>query len=277
MREGIERVLDEAVASLTGLAGRRRPKVGVVLGSGLGGVIDAAADVEEVHYSQIPGFAVSGVKGHVGSLAFARVGGVESVVMRGRVHLYEGHEPHVVVHPVRTLIRLGVEALVLTNAAGGLAPKLCAGDIMGISDHINLTGTSPLAGPNIDNLGPRFPVMAGAYDEDLRAHARAVAQREGIPYAEGVYAGVLGPAFETPAEVAALTRLGADAVGMSTVFETIAARHAGVRVVALSLITNTAGAHDDGGHEAVLAAGEAGAARMATLVTALVSVACEAT
>ncbi len=141
---------------------------------------------------------------------------------------------------------------------------------MCLSDHLNLTGLSPLVGPNIDELGPRFPVMAGAYDAELRALARSVAEREGIPFAEGIYAGLLGPTYETPAEVEALVRLGAHAVGMSTVFETIAARHAGVRVAGFSLITNAAGSHDDG-HEAVLAAGEAGAANMATLIGALVA------
>lgn len=271
MAEDSRKLLDEAAGALEGIAGRRRPRVGIVLGSGLGGVIDAAADVEEISYAEIPGFVAAGVAGHAGSLAFATLGGVETVIMRGRVHLYEGHHPHVVVHPVRTMARLGIEVLVLTNAAGGLVPELCVGDVMGISDHLNLTGASPLVGPNLDDIGPRFPVMAGAYDEELLTLAASIADREAIPFAQGVYAGVLGPAYETPAEVAALARLGADAVGMSTVFETIAARHAGVRVAGFSLITNAAGSHDDAGHEAVLAAGEAGAANMARLIGELVA------
>lgn len=262
-------LLDDATRMLRGFVGSRRPRVGIVLGSGLDDVIGAASDIVEIPYAEIPGFVSSSVQGHAGSLVFATIAGVETAIMRGRVHLYEGHHPLSVVHPVRTLVRLGIEVLVLTNAAGGLVPELRTGDIMCISDHLNLTGANPLVGPNLDALGPRFPVMAAAYDEELRAVARSVAHGAGIRLAEGVYAGVLGPTFETPAEVEALVRLGAHAAGMSTVFETIAARHAGVRVVGFSLITNAAGsAH---GHEDVLAAGREGAANMATLVTGVVS------
>ena len=183
---------------------------------------------------------VSRVVGHAGNLCFGTVRGVPVVCMQGRVHLYEGHHVSAVVHGVRVMARLGVKCVLLTNAAGGVEPTWSAGDLMLVTDHLNLTGTSPLIGANEDALGPRFPDMTRAYDEGLRVAFREVAASAGIGIREGVYAGLLGPTYETPAEVRMIRGLGAQAVGMSTVSEVIALRHMGVRVGALSCITNLA-------------------------------------
>jgi len=274
--EGYLTLLAAAEAALAPIAGPRKPRIALVLGSGLGGAplfspdSDESGESIEIPFSEIPGMPSTSVLGHAGTMSFICVHGVQTIAMAGRLHLYEGHAPQVVVHPIRLMIRLGVEVIVLTNAAGGLVPRLRTGDIMSLSDHINLTATSPLLGPNADELGERFPVMAGVYDPYLRATAARIAAEQGIELKEGVYAGVLGPQFETPAEVSALVSQGAHAVGMSTVLEAIAARHMGARVVAFSLITNAAGFHDEGGHEAVLAAGAASTDRMAGLIGGLV-------
>jgi purine-nucleoside phosphorylase len=182
----------------------------------------------------------SAVVGHAGNLCFGLSRGVPVVCMQGRVHLYEGHPVETVVQGVRTMARMGVRSVLLTNAAGGLEPSWAAGDLMAVTDHINLTGMSPLVGPNDDSLGPRFPDMTQTYDPALRAALAAVAHDEGIALREGVYAALLGPSYETPAEVRMVRMLGAQAVGMSTVHEVIALRHMGVRVAALSCITNLA-------------------------------------
>jgi purine-nucleoside phosphorylase len=214
--------------------------VGVVLGSGLGAFADAMNGVVKVPYGDLPHMPAPAVEGHAGNFCFGRVDGIPVVCMQGRVHLYEGHSVDTVVLGARTMARLGVRCVLITNAAGGLEPSWSAGDIMLVSDHLNLTGQSPLVGPNIDECGPRFPDMTTAYDPDLRSALRAVAQEAGIEIREGVYAGMLGPQYETPAEVRMLRALGADAVGMSTVLEVIALRHMGVPVGALSCITNLA-------------------------------------
>jgi purine-nucleoside phosphorylase len=182
----------------------------------------------------------SAVAGHAGNLCFGRVGDVPVVCMQGRVHLYEGHPVDTVVQGVRTMARMGVRSALLTNAAGGLEPSWAAGDLMAVTDHLNLTGVTPLLGPNDDSLGPRFPDMSAAYDADLREMLVGVASEHGIPLRQGIYAALLGPSYETPAEVRMLRLLGAQAVGMSTVPEVIALRHMGVRVGALSCITNLA-------------------------------------
>jgi purine-nucleoside phosphorylase len=182
----------------------------------------------------------SSVVGHAGNFCFGEVEGVPVVCMQGRVHLYEGHRPADVVHGARVMARLGVSIVLLTNAAGGCEPSWSAGDLMLMTDHLNLTGTSPLLGPNDDGVGPRFPDMSEAYDKRLRAAAREAAKDANIELREGVYAGLLGPSYETPAEIRMARALGAQAVGMSTVLEVIALRHMGVRVGALSCITNLA-------------------------------------
>ncbi len=219
-------------------AGARRPTVGVVLGSGLGAFGDTLA--RKVPYAEIPGMPQSTVQGHAGNLCLGDVEGVAVACLQGRVHLYEGHGPETVVFGVRLLAALGCRAVLLTNAAGGIAEGFAPGDLMLIVDHLNLTGTSPLLGPNDAAVGPRFPDMSRAYDAALCERARVAARARGVALREGVYAGMLGPAYETPAEIRMLRTLGADAVGMSTVPEVLALRHAGVRVGAISCITNLA-------------------------------------
>jgi purine-nucleoside phosphorylase len=216
------------------------PRVGVVLGSGLGAFADAIDGVVKVPCRDLPHMPAPAVSGHEGNLCFGRVSGVDVVCLQGRVHLYEGCTVEQVVHGVRTMGRLGVRSVLLTNAAGGLDPSWAAGDLMVVTDHLNLTGTSPLVGPNDDALGPRFPDMTTVYDTELRTALHAVAADAGIGLRAGVYAAVFGPEYETPAEVRMLRMLGAQAVGMSTVIEAIALRHLSVRVGALSCITNLA-------------------------------------
>jgi purine-nucleoside phosphorylase len=216
------------------------PSVGIVLGSGLGMFAREVESGVTVSYHSIPNMPVSAVPGHAGVLHVGRLGRIRVAVMAGRVHLYEGWSPEEVTFGVRLLRALGTRTIVLTNAAGGIAPDLAAGDLMAISDHLNLTGRNPLAGPNDDRLGTRFPDMTGLYDAPLRARLAECASQLGVPLKEGVYAALLGPSYETPAEIRMLRAMGADAVGMSTALEAIAARHAGLRVVALSCITNLA-------------------------------------
>jgi purine-nucleoside phosphorylase len=216
------------------------PTVGVVLGSGLGDFADTLGELVKVPYADLPHMPTSGVAGHQGNLCFGFVAGVPVVCMQGRVHLYEGHPVDRVVQGVRTMARLGVRSVLLTNAAGGLEPTWSAGDLMVVTDHLNLTGTSPLVGSNDDALGCRFPDMSAAYDPELCAALIEVARAAGIELRQGVYAGLLGPSYETPAEVRMVRALGAQAVGMSTVLEVLALRHMGVRVGALSCITNLA-------------------------------------
>jgi purine-nucleoside phosphorylase len=216
------------------------PRIGIVLGSGLGAFADTIEHVVKLPYRDLPHMPSSAVPGHAGNLCFGRVGNVPIVCMQGRVHLYEGHSIDKVVHGVRTMARLGVHSVLITNAAGGLEPSWSAGDLMVVTDHLNLTGTSPLVGPNDDALGPRFPDLTMAYDLELRTMLHSVARDARISLREGIYAAQLGPSYETPAEVLMLRMLGAQAVGMSTVHEVIALRHMGVRVGALSCITNLA-------------------------------------
>jgi purine-nucleoside phosphorylase len=214
------------------------PTVALVLGSGLGDFADTLEDRVAIPYGDIPTMPQSGVQGHAGKLVFGRAEGVECVAMQGRVHLYEGHSPNDVVFGLRLMLRLGARFVIVTNAAGGANPRLDAGELMLIEDHLNMTGTNALLGPNEDALGPRFPDMSVAYDLRLRELAQSAATEAGFQLARGVYAGLLGPSYETPAEVRMLGKLGADAVGMSTVLETIAARHIGARVLGVSCITN---------------------------------------
>jgi purine-nucleoside phosphorylase len=217
-----------------------RPSVGVVLGSGLGDFADTLDGLVKIPYGDLPHMTAPAVAGHAGNLCFGSIAGTPVVCMQGRLHLYEGHPVDKVVQGVRTMARLGARSVILTNAAGGLEPTWAAGDLMVVTDHLNLTGVSPLVGLDDGSLGPRFPDMTAAYDPDLRAMLRGVARDAGIALREGVYAALLGPQYETPAEVRMVRALGAHAVGMSTVLETIALRHMDVRVGALSCITNLA-------------------------------------
>jgi purine-nucleoside phosphorylase len=212
----------------------------VVLGSGLGAFADRLDRSVTVPYGAIPGFPESTVAGHEGALVWGMLGRVPTVVMKGRVHYYEGHDMQRVTFPVRVLAGLGVPWLLVTNAAGGINPGFSPGDMMVITDHLNLTGHNPLRGPNDERLGPRFPDMSEAYCREGRAMLHAAARNAGITLREGIYAGLGGPSYETPAEIRMLARLGADAVGMSTVAEVTVARHAGLRVMGLSVITNLA-------------------------------------
>jgi purine-nucleoside phosphorylase len=216
------------------------PAVAIVLGSGLGDFATTLEGAVGVDYASVPGLPLVGVEGHAGRVVVGGVGGARIAALAGRAHLYEGHEPAAVVTAVRALRLWGVSALVLTNAAGGINPAMRPGDLMLISDHLNLSGYSPLRGPNDDRLGPRFPDMSVAYDAEFRALFRQVAQTRDLTLHEGVYAGLAGPSYETPAEIRMLRTMGADAVGMSTVVEVIAARHCGLRVAGLSCITNLA-------------------------------------
>ena len=216
------------------------PRVGIVLGSGLGGVADAVADPTVVDYRELPGFPRPTVEGHGGRAVLGRIGEVPVAVLQGRAHVYEGGDHDAIRTPVRALRAAGAEILVLTNAAGSLRPEVGPGRLMLITDHINLSGVNVLAGPNDDSIGPRFPSLHHAYDPELRERLRAAAAELGTDLAEGVYLAVSGPTFETPAEIRALRILGADAVGMSTVHETAVARHTGLRVAAVSAITNLA-------------------------------------
>jgi purine-nucleoside phosphorylase len=231
--------LDETVRAVRQRIGTLTPRVGVVLGSGLGAFGDTLGG-PKVPYGELPHMPSSRVVGHAGNFCFGEVRGVPVVCMQGRVHLYEGHPVSSVVHGARVMARLGVRAVLITNAAGGCEPSWAPGDFMVLTDHINLTGTTPLLGPNDDALGPRFPDMSAAYDRELRAMAHEAAREVGVALREGVYMQLLGPSYETPAEVRMARGLGAQAVGMSTAVEVIALRHMGVRVGALSCITNLA-------------------------------------
>ena len=238
--EGLLARLDAAAEAIRKKA-KTAPKVGLVLGSGLGAFAEGLTERVSVPYGNIPNFPVgSGVVGHAGELVLGKVGGTPVVVLSGRVHFYEGRPMSDVVFAARVLARLGVKAVVLTNAAGGVNLSFRAGDLMLITDHINALGTNPLVGSNEDALGSRFPDMSVVYDVKLRAAIRAEARRLRIPLRAGVYVALHGPSYETPAEIKMWRKLGVDAVGMSTVPEAIALRHAGVRVAGISTITNMA-------------------------------------
>lgn len=216
------------------------PQVGLILGSGLGVLADHIEGAASIPYKEIPYFPQSTVEGHAGELLIGTLNGASVVLMKGRFHMYEGYGPEMTAFPVRVMKELGVKTLLVTNAAGGINTSYQPGDLMLISDHINLTGTSPLTGHNDNELGPRFPDMSQAYSRKLRELARKTAEQKQIPLQEGVYVGLLGPSYETPAEIRMLRTLGGDAVGMSTVSEVIVARHAGLEVLGISCISNMA-------------------------------------
>jgi len=218
----------------------RAPRLGIILGSGLGAVAEALEDAVRIPYTELPDFPAPSVHGHAGTLALGTLSGVSVACLQGRKHIYEGGDPGAMRGPVRALKAAGAEALLVTNAAGSLDAKVGPGALMAISDHINLLGVNPLTGPNDDAVGPRFPSLRDAYDPELRRLLHEAADTLGVALADGVYLATAGPSFETPAEIRAFRTLGADAVGMSTVPEVILARHAGLKVVAVSAITNLA-------------------------------------
>lgn len=215
-----------------------KPRIGIVLGSGLGNLSKKIEVETEIPYSSIPHFPVSTVEGHAGSLIFGKFAGQDIVAMKGRFHYYEGYSMEQIVFPIRVMKMLGIELLILSNAAGGMNPEFSVGDIMLIDDHINLLGTNPLLGKNIDELGPRFPDMSKCYDPALIQSAEEIGVNNGIKLQKGVYAAVTGPTYETPAEYKYIRIIGADAVGMSTIPEVIAAVHMGLKCFATSVITD---------------------------------------
>jgi len=234
-----------------------KPAVAIVLGSGLGGFADEMTDAVRISYNDIPHFARSTAVGHAGQLVLGNIGAWPVVVMQGRVHLYEGYPVHSVVFPMRVFSRMGVRAVILTNAAGGINLEYGQGRLVVIKDHINLQGQNPLVGPEDPNLGLRFIDMTQAYSKSYRQIALEAGKRLGIPLGEGVYAAVLGPSYETPAEIRFLRTIGADLVGMSTVPEVIVARQMGIKVLAISCVTNMAAGTTDAliNHEEVLEIG----------------------
>ena len=230
----------EAAAKFALKKTKLRPKIAVVLGSGLGAFADEFANATKIPYANIPHFPRSTAIGHAGQLVIGTVEGVEVAGMQGRVHLYEGYSVKEVAFPVRVFARMGVKAVILTNAAGGIKREFTQGRLVVISDHLNLQGVNPLAGPNDEHFGPRFPDMSEAYDRRFRELTLAEGRLLRINIGEGVYAGLAGPNYETPAEIRYLRSIGADLVGMSTVLEVSAARHSGMRVLGISCVTNAA-------------------------------------
>jgi purine-nucleoside phosphorylase len=235
-----------------------RPKIGLVLGSGLGGFADSLSNAVRVAFAEIPAFPRSTAIGHAGQLVIGHAGAVPVAVMQGRVHLYEGYSAQQVAFPMRVLGRMGIGSVILTNAAGGINLNYRQGALVLIRDHINLQGSNPLVGPNDDRFGVRFPDMTHAYAKDYRELARAEGAKLGMDLPEGVYAALLGPSYESPAEIRYLRTIGADLVGMSTAFETIAARHMGIKVLAISCVTNMAAGILDQplSHQEVMETGE---------------------
>ena len=264
--------MEESVAAVRART-RYQPRVGLILGSGLGALAESVEHADVIPYSDIPHFALSTVEGHAGRFVIGLLEGQPVIVMQGRSHYYEGYSMQQVTLPVRVMQLLGVEILIVTNAAGGLAPNMRPGDLMLITDHLNLigmAGLSPLRGPNDPSLGPRFPDMSEAYDAGLRQLALRVAAEQNIGLHQGVYVCLAGPSFETPADLRFLRKIGADAVGMSTVPEVTVARHGGIRVLGLSGISNVAviepGSVPPTTHEEVLQAGQVIVPKLMTVI-----------
>jgi len=270
LADQIEEVANQLRTRLAVVPELAEPHLAMVLGSGLGDVVELL-DPEprlRILYGELPNVPSSSVAGHDGEVVVGTVGGRPVMILAGRVHAYEGYTHAEVTLLLRATFRLGIHSVLLTNAAGGMNPGLEPGDLMLLTDHINLSGQNPLTGANVDSLGPRFPEMTDAYDAELAGRAWAAAARAGVPLRQGVYLMLSGPSFETRAEMRMLRSFGADAVGMSTVHEVIVARHAGVRVLAISLITNMATPDLAEGrtHEEVMAMGHIGAARLTAIL-----------
>jgi purine-nucleoside phosphorylase len=236
----MNQILKEIEESYRSIAKRvkMKPRAAIILGTGLGGLVNKVSIAESLPYDEIPHFPESTVEGHAGRLLFGRLAGKNVLIMQGRAHFYEGHSLFRITLPVRVMKRLGIKILIVSNAAGGLNPLFQPGDVMAISDHINFTGQNPLIGPNLGSLGPRFPDMTAVYDKKLLSLAEEAALGEKIKLHKGVYVGVTGPSMETPAETRFLRMMGADAVGMSTIPEAIVAVHCGLRLLGLSAISN---------------------------------------
>ncbi|HMB08348.1 MAG TPA: purine-nucleoside phosphorylase [Isosphaeraceae bacterium] len=266
----IRRASEAAEAIL--LAAPEPPTIAVVLGSGLGALADRLADTQVISYGQIPFFPHPTVAGHDGQLIIGALGEARVLILRGRFHYYEGHDLGAVTFPIRVLQRLGIRTLILTAATGGILESLGPGDLVCLSDHLNLIGSNPLRGPNDDRLGVRFPDMTEVYSSRLRRMAQGEAERLGVALKTGVYACLPGPSYETPAEVRMLRMLGADVVGMSTVPEAIVARHAGMEVLALALVSNMAAGVTCKPimHEEVLEAGRRATPLLGALIEAVV-------
>jgi len=261
--------VDAALAAVRQITDKK-VRIGMILGSGLGPLAENVENATRIHYGQIPDFPVSTVMGHAGELILGTIESQNVAVMKGRVHYYEGYTMQQVGFPVRLLRALGAEILIVTNAIGGLRTDMAPGDIMIMSDHINYTGDNPLRGPNDEKQGPRFPPMSRAYPEDLRILARAAGEKLGTPLKEGVYLGLAGPSFETPAEIRFFTQIGSDALGMSTVPEVIVANHVGMRVLGLSCVTNVLhGGPSDDTHVEVLNTARDTGPRMLAIVKEL--------
>ncbi len=261
-------LIEGGAAALEARFGKAFPKDVIVLGSGLGRFADTVTDAVRVAYADIPGFSRSTVVGHSGNLIVGKAAGVPVAVMQGRIHAFEGHPPQAIVAPIRILRRLGVERLILTNASGGLKPHMVPGTLMLIEDHINFSGFNPLVGPNDERIGPRFPDMTDAYDPKLRALLTQAAREASVEVKSGIYMFALGPNFETAAEIRMYAALGADAVGMSTVPECLVARHCGMKVAGISVVTNLATgiATRPLSHEETLAEAAKAAEKLASLL-----------
>jgi purine-nucleoside phosphorylase len=261
--------LEAAVRAQTDLV----PQVGIVLGSGLGGLADDLVDPVAISFADLPGWPAATAPGHVGRLLIGRLEGVPVAMLQGRLHIYEGNDPGLVIQPVLLMGRLGARIVVLTNASGGVDPSYGPGTLMIISDHLNLTGRTPLLGPNADEIGPRFTDLTDVWSARLRVRLRSAFTTEAVDYREGVYAALLGPTFETPAEVRMLRTLGADAVGMSTALEAIAARWAGIEVCGVSLVSNQGAGYSGQPltHEEVLESGRTAGPRLARVIRRFVA------
>ena len=262
----------EAARYILAKAQPRQPRVAVVLGSGLGGVADAVEDAIDIPYGEIPHFVTSTVEGHDGKLILGSCGGIDVVLMKGRLHFYEGYSMEDVTLPVRVFSIMGIRSLILTNAAGGTAPHLSPGSLMVITDHINMIGENPLRGLNDERFGPRFQDMTEVYTPAYIEAAHEAARETGVVLHEGVYMAQRGPSYETPAEIRMIRKLGADAVGMSTVPEAIVARHCGMSVLAISCITNIAAGLSTGeiNHSEVMEVGARAGKQLAELIVRVI-------
>lgn len=260
--------LQQTRQALLDLMGEKIPEVGIILGSGLASFGEAMEIEKSIPYADIPGFPQPSVSGHSGSLLIGELNGRRLACLQGRVHSYEQQQPEFMIQPIRALKMIGMKSLLITSAVGSLREDMPAGSLMMLTDHINMSGVSPLAGPNDEAIGPRFPDLSRAYDVQLQEVLKAAAARQNIDLHEGVFLMVRGPHFETPAEIRAFQRLGADVVGMSMVPEVILANHCGIRVAAVSLVTNLGAGMTDSTltHDETLAEGEKAAANLAKLV-----------